>query len=223
MPMTQVGKTPNWAVDRLVQNTTGQDVKANDGLTSLSVGVQLIIQSRTTSTAPGSPAEGDCYIVPSGGTGWASGSVADDLNFWSNGWQRLTPHSGWRGRVLDENIWVRYDTTGTDAWYENCEVGSVQGSITASTTQSQGQGALTKVYNIVTTVANANDVVTLPPARTGLPCYVVNRGANTLQIFPASGTAIDGGSTNASTTLATGKMRFFLAGGGANWYSITSA
>lgn len=60
-------------------------------------------------------------------------------------------------------------------------------SIAASTTQTQGQGPLTTLENVVTTVANANDTVTLPGALTGRKCVVYNQGNNVLQIFPATG------------------------------------
>jgi hypothetical protein len=65
-----------------------------------------------------------------------------------------------------------------------------EGGITASTTQSQGQRPLTKDINIITTVANVNDVVTMPSAVPGRVIYIANNptsGTNLLQIFPASG------------------------------------
>ena len=62
--------------------------------------------------------------------------------------------------------------------------------ITASTSQSQGQGALTADVNEVATVANALDTVTMPAAVAGRRVEVVNHGANVLQLFPASGDRI---------------------------------
>ena len=59
--------------------------------------------------------------------------------------------------------------------------------ITASTTQTQGQQPLVTSTNRVSTVANDNDVVTLPLARKGRFVEVVNNGVNVLQVFPASG------------------------------------
>ena len=97
-------------------------------------------------------------------------------------------------------------------------IGSVERSITASTTQTQGQQPLTAIASLVETVANANDVVTLPAAVAGLSCEVVNAGANTLQIFPASGDAIQGGATNASVTLGAGNSVRFRAFDSTDWY-----
>lgn len=59
--------------------------------------------------------------------------------------------------------------------------------LTASTTQTQGNGALTADINQVSTVANADDTLTLPAAVAGLKIVIINDGANTLQTFPASG------------------------------------
>jgi len=97
---------------------------------------------------------------------------------------------------------------------------TVETSIAASTTQSQGQMALTKQLNIVTTVANANDVVTLPTALTGRRCCVANLGANTLQIFPAASDNLGAG-VNTSTTLAAGVNVTFKAYDATNWIAVS--
>jgi microcystin-dependent protein len=93
---------------------------------------------------------------------------------------------------------------------------STASGITASTTQTQGQQPLTKLVNQISTVANANDVVTLPTAVAGLSVLVVNYGANTLQIFPASGDNLGAG-VDTSTTLGTGESKRFTAFDSTNW------
>jgi len=80
----------------------------------------------------------------------------------------------------------------------------VNSGLTASTTQTQGQGALTAQINEVSTVANANDTVTMPAAAAGLCIKIINNGANTLQIFPASGDQFSGSAVDAAITLASG-------------------
>lgn len=96
---------------------------------------------------------------------------------------------------------------------------SLTAGITASTTQSQGQQALTSEINEVSTVGNANDVVTLPMASAGLECVVINNGTNTLQIFPASGDNLGAG-VDTSTTLASGSNVRYIAYNTTNWESI---
>lgn len=70
---------------------------------------------------------------------------------------------------------------------------NVETSITASTTQSQGQQPLTADVNVVATVANDGDVVTAPPAIAGDGLSVFNEGVNTLQIFPVLGDDLGAG------------------------------
>jgi len=80
---------------------------------------------------------------------------------------------------------------------------SVQAGITASTTQTQGQGPLTKDINEISVCANANDTVTMPAAVAGLTITIINNGAQTLKIFPASGDQFSGSAADAAVTLAT--------------------
>lgn len=96
---------------------------------------------------------------------------------------------------------------------------SVEATITASTTQTQGQQPLTLEINEVSTVANANDVVTLVDAAAGLEQTIINNGANTLQIFPASGDDLGAG-LNTSTTLSAGGIAKFVAYDATNWVQL---
>jgi hypothetical protein len=98
-------------------------------------------------------------------------------------------------------------------------------SITASTTQTQGQGALTAEENVVTVCANANDTVTLPSVATWTAsgryeCFIVNTGAQTLQVFPASGNDLGAG-LNTSTTITAGSKKRFYVTAANTWKDIT--
>lgn len=97
---------------------------------------------------------------------------------------------------------------------------TIESGISASTTQSQGQGPITKDVNEVSTVANANDTVTLPNALTyARYCTIINNGANTLQIFPASGDDLGAG-VDTSTTLASGSNITFVNYDATHWVQI---
>jgi len=96
---------------------------------------------------------------------------------------------------------------------------SLTTNISASTTQTQGQRALTTDYNNVTTVTNANDVVTLPAALPARYCLVRNSGANVLQVFPASGDDLGNG-TNTSTTITPGTQSIWYAINTTTWYQL---
>lgn len=92
----------------------------------------------------------------------------------------------------------------------------VNSGITASTTQTQGQGALTAEINEVSTVANADDTVTLIAAATGLVQTIINNGANDLQIFPASGDDLGSGVNN-PTSLEPNEVVIFSAYDATTW------
>ncbi len=96
---------------------------------------------------------------------------------------------------------------------------STTASITASITQTQGQQALTTDINEISTCANANDTVTLPAALAGRSCLVINNGAQTLQVFPASGDNLGAG-LNTSTTIVAGSRKLFVAFNSTDWEPV---
>lgn len=88
--------------------------------------------------------------------------------------------------------------------------GSVVTGITAGTTQTQaGATALTGATNVIGTVGTTSDGVILPVGEVGDSVFVRNGGANTAKVYPAVGGAINGGSANASVTLAAGASTTF--------------
>lgn len=97
--------------------------------------------------------------------------------------------------------------------------------VTAATTQTQGQGAISvtsgkvNVIYEVATCATANDTVTLPAAVAGLTVLVINNGAQTLQVFPASGDDLGQG-VNTATTIAAGASSTFVALDSTDWLEL---
>lgn len=96
---------------------------------------------------------------------------------------------------------------------------SVSAGLTASTTQTQGEGALVSMINEVSTVTNTGDVRTMPSAEAGIEVKVINNGANNLQLFPASDDDIDKTGVDASVTLSPGDSIIFVAYDATNWES----
>lgn len=106
----------------------------------------------------------------------------------------------------------------------NIHFQSSETGITASTTQTQaGAQLVTKAVVEVATVANANDTIRLTdaPSVAGISRRMIirNNGANTLQIFPAVGDAINGGAVDASITLAANTSIRLFSTDATNWYS----
>ncbi|HDY66386.1 MAG TPA: hypothetical protein ENH85_01195 [Candidatus Scalindua sp.] len=84
----------------------------------------------------------------------------------------------------------------------------VNAGLTASGTQTQGQGALTAQVNEISTVASKDDTITLPAAVTGIMIEIINNGANTLLIFPASGDNLGLGTDTAEELEANERVGF---------------
>ena len=74
-------------------------------------------------------------------------------------------------------------------------------------------------WNIVATTASGTGVKMLP-AENGTTNMVANDGAQTLTVYPATGSTIDGA---ASVSIATTKRRFFIGTSPTTWISILGA
>jgi hypothetical protein len=98
---------------------------------------------------------------------------------------------------------------------------STSATVTAGT-NAQGQGALTSDFNVVTVTPNNPSGVTLPTATTGRRVVVSNDANRSINIYPASGAAIDGYSTNISISLPVGGYIEFVAGSNTKWYSTSN-
>lgn len=105
--------TPNLVLPYIQAAQAQKHVTHNEAIRLLDGMVQLAVVSRVLTAPPGSPTDGDRYIVASGATGLWTGW---DLNvaFWIDGaWVRLIPRPGWVAySVADADF---YSWTGA-AW-----------------------------------------------------------------------------------------------------------
>ncbi len=87
-------------------------VTHNEALRILDGLVQLSVIDRNLTAPPGSPTDGDRYIVGSGATGdWAGWDL--NVALWTDGaWLRLPPRTGWSAWVEDEGLLLVYDGAG---------------------------------------------------------------------------------------------------------------
>ena len=76
-------------------------VTHNDALNVLDALVQLSVLSDTVSSPPSTPADGDRYIVPIGGTGAFSGIATRIASFQSGAWTNFVPQRGWVAYIVD--------------------------------------------------------------------------------------------------------------------------
>lgn len=102
---------------------------------------------------------------------------------------------------------------------------SATNAITAHSGGTQALAvALTTVLNRVTVVGAANDSVLLPVSAPGLSITVSNAAAtNSLNVFPASGDAINALAVNTAFAVAAGKTAIFSSTVAGIWHSLLSA
>jgi len=101
--------TSNLLLPYILAAQAQKHVTHNEALRILDGLVQLSVLDRNLTAPPGSPADGDRYIVASGGTGdWAGWDLNVAL-FTDGTWLRLPPRTGWRAWVEDEALLLVYD------------------------------------------------------------------------------------------------------------------
>ena len=96
---------------------------------------------------------------------------------------------------------------------------SVTTGITASTGSIQGGSPLVSAINEISVCANAGDSVTLPAALPSLTVVVINNGAQSADVFPASSDNLGAGADTAAA-LAAGAQISYTAYDATNWVDV---
>lgn len=101
--------TANLGLPCIEGNQAQKHVTHNDALRLLDTLVQLAVNDRDLTEPPGSPAEGQRWIVKTGATGaWAG--HGDAVASWQDGvWQFSTPRVGWLAYVVDESALLAWN------------------------------------------------------------------------------------------------------------------
>ncbi|MEL6364131.1 MAG: DUF2793 domain-containing protein [Pseudomonadota bacterium] len=112
--------SPNLALPYIQPAQAQKHVTANESFRRLDALTQLAVLSRQIATPPGSPANGDRYIMPAGAAGdWSSAGVGDVAAWQDGGWLFYPPEEGWRADVADEARTVVYRSGGWRAEAES--------------------------------------------------------------------------------------------------------
>ena len=107
-----MSETPSLSLPLLAAEQAQKHVTHNEALGLLDAIVQLSVKDRDLASPPGSPADGDRYIVAAGATGaWAGeeGSIAVRQD---GAWSFCAPREGWRTWVEDEDALLVFDGSG---------------------------------------------------------------------------------------------------------------
>jgi hypothetical protein len=93
--------SPRLGLPYIAPQQAQKQVTYNEAIRALDVLVQPVVKSRTTTAPPGSPAEGDTYIVAPSATGAWAGKDGKIATFVDGGWDFVTPANGWLVYVND--------------------------------------------------------------------------------------------------------------------------
>jgi len=135
-------------------------VTHNDALRILDTLVQLAVLDRDLTAPPGSPAEGQRWIIKTGATGAWAGHV-NAIAAWQDGaWQFSTPQSGWCAFVIDESTLLVWNGTAWSDFFSTMT--SIQnlallGVGTTADTTNRLSAKLNNTLFVAKTVAEGGD------------------------------------------------------------------
>ena len=96
--------------------------------------------------------------------------------------------------------------------------------LTADVGSAQGNGVILSSHNVYSTVATAGDAATLPATFiVGTVVWVTNDGANSMDVFPASGDDAGGGTDTAVAVTAGASALFRATVANATWTTVFNA
>lgn len=98
---------------------------------------------------------------------------------------------------------------------------STNAAVTAAGTNQGTATALTASYNVITTATAGTGVVLPAPTSAGWEVFIVNKGANTVNIYPATGATIDSAGVNNPVTVPTGASITLVASSTTQWYTTS--
>lgn len=113
----------------------------------------FIVKDKDLATPPGSPADGDSYIVAGSPTGAWTGHAKDIAFYMSTAWEFVTPIEGTRAYVQDENARYEYSGSVWSSATDTAYAGGVQSvpilaaAMTARTTTGAAAGSTETATN----------------------------------------------------------------------------
>lgn len=103
--------SPRLSLAYLYGQQSQKHVTVNEALRRLDAVVQLSVVSSTTDAEPGSPADGDCYILTASASGasWGTMTAGRIAAYQDGTWSEITPTDGWRAYVEDTGFLLVHD------------------------------------------------------------------------------------------------------------------
>lgn len=179
----------------IIQSQSNKHITHNTALHQLDAWTAVL--SRSNGGPPGSPTQGDAYIVDATTGDWSAFTLNDLVVYYqdSNGdaaWVNVSPATGPSVYVADESLEVRYDGV---AW---AAVGSVPDLETVSSSKTLDIGDRNTVQRV--TAAATITVPTNAAVQFAIGTVITIRraGAGAVTVSPDTGVTINGSVTLAS-------------------------
>jgi hypothetical protein len=101
--------SPNLQLPYLMPGQAQKHVTHNEALRALDAMLQLSVLDRDRTAPPGTPSDGDRYLVAANPSGAWAGNAGKIAAYQDDAWAFYTPRAGWRCFVADEAILVVFD------------------------------------------------------------------------------------------------------------------
>lgn len=220
--------------ESVTSGITAGTTRTQAGATALTKEVNRV----NTSTAPAAGTMlGDGVVLPAATAGLTivvANNTANPVQVYGAGADTVNGQTNTVGVTQMQGSVVIYVASAAGTWVaEGIGTGfsgslmteSAVNGITAFAGGGQGSAvSLPAMMNRVTTVASANDSVKLPLATVGLSVTAVNAAAaNSMNVFPSTGDAINALGANAAFAVTANKTVTFFCVSAGVWHSILSA
>lgn len=133
----------------------------NDSLVKIDAIIQLSVKDRGLTSPPGSPVEGDRYLIAATATGTWTGHDGQIAIYTGGGWVYLTAKEGWKVWIDDEDLLVIYDGS---SWVvhgrQATTIAALAQTISGSYSQAEVQAISTKVDAVIAALKTAKLMAT---------------------------------------------------------------
>ena len=101
--------TPNLQLPEIAESQASKYLTHNEALRVLDALCPNLVVQDTLSTPPGSPTNGQCWIIGPAATGAWAGHETEIAQRYGGTWYFITPLEGWAAWDIDAAAQVRFD------------------------------------------------------------------------------------------------------------------
>jgi len=234
--------TPRLTLPFIMPSQAQKHITHNEAIQALDTLVQPTVESRSLTTPPATPLEGEAWIVPAGATGAWTGHATEIAAFQSGAWRFLDPAPGWQLYDRSDKTQLVFDA---GVWTPIAALGAALPRLGVNTSaDTTNRLAVASAATLLTHAGNGHQVKInkAAPADTASLLYQTNWSGRAemglagddhwrLKVSPDGSAWINALTVNATTGAATVAATFrpatdnamTLGGSGARWSAVWSA